>query len=151
MSLAAADLPYVPTTFTADGRFIVTFTPPAPGANPGLTSTGLYLWPVPPASSGQPLPDWLMRLASAVAGGEIDRNGVLQDRLSGAEVFDQIRAELAALPDDAPYVEWGRWHVADRATRPIALGLKLTAGEADKLVKEPAASAAAPTSSTPRR
>ena len=48
-------------------------------------------------------------------------------------IFDEIRAELAALPDDAPYVEWGRWFLADRATRPIGPGLKLTTAEVEKL------------------
>ena len=47
-------------------------------------------------------------------------------------------------PDNAPYVEWGRWLLADRATRPIAPGLKITAAEAEKQAKEMAGTGAAP-------
>jgi hypothetical protein len=129
----------IPITFTADGRFIVTSTPRTPGTNTLANTNGLYVWPVPPASSGRPLPNWLVRLASAVAGGEIDRNGTLQEHSAGAEVFDELRAELAALPLDTPYAEWGRWILADRASRPIGPGLKITAVE---LSKQRAASAA---------
>ena len=38
--------------------------------------------------------------------------------------------------DNVPCVEWGRWFLADRATRPIAPGFKITAAEAEKLAKE---------------
>ena len=139
--LGAHSTTFVPISFTADGRFLITQTPPLPGAGNVAVSdtTGLLVWPVPPGSSGQPLPAWLARLASAVAGGEIDRNGVLQDRVAGADVFDEIRAELAAQPKDAPYAEWGRWILADRATRPIGPGLKITAVEAGKLAEKRAA------------
>jgi len=53
-----------------------------------------------------------------------------------AGVFDAVRAELAALPADAPYSEWGRWFLADRATRAIGPGLKITAAEVGKRAKE---------------
>jgi WD40 repeat protein len=140
--LGAHSTTAVPVTFTADGRFIVTSTPPAPDAPPARATTGLYLWPVPPASNGQPLPDWLLRLATAVAGGELDRNGTLQEGKSGADMFQGTRTELASLPPDAPYAEWGRWLLADRATRPIGPGLKITAAE---LSKQRAAGTAATT------
>jgi len=47
-----------------------------------------------------------------------------------------VRAELAALPADAPDSEWGRWFLADRATRAIGPGLKITAAEVGKRAKE---------------
>ena len=50
--------------------------------------------------------------------------------------FDALKAELAALPDDAPYAKWGRWFLADRATRPIGPGLKLTVAEVEGRAKE---------------
>ncbi len=128
-----------PLSFTADGRFLITQTPPPVGSGPQLNSTGLQVWPVPPVSNGQPLPDWLLRIATAVAGGELDANGQLQDRVIGAEIFEQTRADLAALPPDAPYAEWGRWLLADRATRSIAPGFTITPAEAEKLAKEMAA------------
>ncbi|MSU50069.1 MAG: hypothetical protein EXS37_13460 [Opitutus sp.] len=131
--LGAHSTSLAPLSFTADGRFLITQTPPAPGANTTIGTTGLLVWPVPLGSSGQPLPDWLLRFATAVAGGGLDANGALQDRMVGAEMFDEARAELAKLPADAPYAEWGRWLLADRTTRPIGPGLKITAAEAEKL------------------
>jgi eukaryotic-like serine/threonine-protein kinase len=94
---------------------------------------GLIAWSVPVQTDRQPLPAWLLRLATAVAGGEIDHRAVFRERPFDRKDFDAIRRELAALPDDAPYVEWGRWVLADRATRPIAPGFKITATEAATL------------------
>ena len=34
------------------------------------------------------------------------------------------------------HVEWGRWFLADRATRSVAPGFTLTSVEAEKLAKE---------------
>ena len=53
-----------------------------------------------------------------------------------------IRQTLADLPDDAPYVEWGRWFLSDRATRSVAPGFTITPAEAEKLAKEMAAAPA---------
>ena len=47
-----------------------------------------------------------------------------------------VRRELAALPDDAPYVDWGRWFLSDSPTRPIAPGFTITPAEARKLAEE---------------
>lgn len=79
------------------------------------------------------MPDWQLRLANALAGGEIGRRARFRPQAFDAKVIDDLRRELAALPDDAPYVEWGRWFLTDRATRPIGPGLKLTAAEAENL------------------
>jgi hypothetical protein len=43
-----------------------------------------------------------------------------------AGTFDALRREVAGLPDDAPYVEWGRWLLADPDTRPISPGARAT-------------------------
>ncbi len=43
-----------------------------------------------------------------------------------------LRRTLADLPDDAPCVEWGRWFLADRATRSIAPGFTITPADAEK-------------------
>ena len=110
------------TTFRASER-IVAF-----GFGGNLT-----VWPAPPASDGKPVPEWLLRLATALAGGELDRRGNFRERPFQTKVFDEIRRTLAALPEDAPYAEWGRWFLADRAARAIGPGLKLTAEEAEKL------------------
>ncbi len=93
---------------------------------------GFMAWPVPPQSGPNGVPDWLLRLATAMAGGEIDARAVFREQAFDAKAFDAIRRELAALPATAPYVEWGRWLLADRATRPIAPGFTITPAEAAK-------------------
>ncbi len=89
-----------------------------------IAQSGRVVWPVPPPSSAAP--DWLLRLATAMAGGEIDARAVFREQAVEASAFDAIRHELAKLPADAPYVEWGRWILADRNTRPIAPGFTIT-------------------------
>jgi WD40 repeat protein/serine/threonine protein kinase len=102
--------------FTPSGRFFRT-------TGPG----GAWIWPVPPQSLHNPVPNWLLRLATAVAGGEIDAHAVFHETPVDGQDFAAIRSELAALPAIDPYVEWGRWFLADRTTRPVAPGLPLTA------------------------
>jgi hypothetical protein len=95
-----------------------------------------FVWPMPPPSHHQPVPEWLLRLATVLAGGEIDARAAFHEQAFDAKAFDQIRRELAALPADAPYAEWGRWFLADRATRSIGPGFKITAEEAGKLAAD---------------
>jgi WD40 repeat protein/serine/threonine protein kinase len=106
--------------FFSDGRFVASS---APG--------GAFLaWPVPPPSRHLPAPEWLLRLATAIAGGEIDENAVFREHAPETTTLQDIRQELARLPTDALYAEWGRWFLADRTTRPIGPGFKVTATEA---------------------
>ena len=58
-----------------------------------------------------------------------------------------IRRTLADLDDDAPYVEWGRWFLSDRATRSVAPGFTITPAEAKKHADT--LSAAAPATTAP--
>jgi WD40 repeat protein len=92
----------------------------------------LQVWPMPPSAPRRPVPDWLLRLAINQAGGEIDRRGAFKETQFEPKVLDEVRAELGALPKDAPYAEWGRWILADRATRPIGPGFTVTAAELKK-------------------
>jgi hypothetical protein len=103
--------------FTPDGRF--------------MTALGnrLAAWPVPPQSGNKPVPEWLLRLATMVAGGEIDARAILRERVFEAQAFDDLRRELGALPDNGLYIEWGRWFLADRAMRPIAPGFEVATGK----------------------
>jgi hypothetical protein len=115
--------------FLDHGRFL---------AQTNLLGT-FFVWPVPPQSQHKPAPEWLLQLATTVAGGEIDARAVFREQAVTAKTFDELRRELAALPADAPYVEWGRWFLADRATRPIGPGFKITRAELDNLAADFAA------------
>jgi WD40 repeat protein len=105
-----------------DGRFLCTFSP-----------THIYLWPVPPDAGNAPVPEWLLRLATICAGKRVTPDGVLVDASDEIAMFDELRREIAALPAEAPFAEWGRWFLADPATRSIAPGFTITPAEADKL------------------
>jgi WD40 repeat protein len=125
---AAADLYGV--GFSADGRFVRT------DSYDGTTR----VWSVPPAlPEGQATPEWLLELATVCTGKSIDRTGQSVDEEVDAKI-DDIRRQLAVLPDDAPYVDWGRWFLNDRADRSIAPGFTITPAEADKLAADMAAS-----------
>ena len=50
--------------------------------------------------------------------------------------LDAIRRTIEALPDSAPYAEWGKWLIADPAKRSIAPGFTITPAEAAKLAAE---------------
>ncbi len=66
----------------------------------------------------------------------------MEPATEAAERIATVRRPSADLPDDAPYVEWGRWLIADPATRSIAPGFTITAAEAAKLAAEMLATAA---------
>lgn len=111
----------------ASGRFVMV-----------VASSGrVHFWPLPPQYENTPVPEWLERLATALAGVKLDDNGVLAPVAGGfartQEELAAIRHELAGLPDDAPFAEWGRWLLADPAKRPIAPGFKITSEAAEKL------------------
>jgi serine/threonine protein kinase/WD40 repeat protein len=93
------------------------------GSNPSFTPE-LAVWPLPPLDLRVPVPGWLLRLATATAGGTVDRFAAFREQPADEETFDAIRAELAALPVNAPYADWGRWLLADPATRPPAPAFK---------------------------
>jgi hypothetical protein len=63
-------------------------------------------------------------------------SGVPENMPGAGEKLDELRRTVAALPDNAPYVSWGRWFFADRATRPIAPGFTITAAEAEESAAE---------------
>jgi WD40 repeat protein len=113
--------------FSPDGRFILTY---------GTSPRTALVWPVPPLVTTAPLPAWLGRLAAAVAGGAIGATGEFRAASVAPAEFDTLRAELAALPDDAPFVSWGRWFLADPERRAISPEVALTAAEAAELAKE---------------
>ncbi|MBI5767360.1 MAG: hypothetical protein HZA93_06155 [Verrucomicrobia bacterium] len=111
--------------FSPDGRFVQTRT---------ANGTTYHLWSVPPPlPAGATTPAWLLDLAAICAGKTVNADGAFE---SAAHLFGKIadiRRTLAALPDDAPYVEWGRWFLSNRATRSVAPGFTITPAEAEKL------------------
>ncbi|MSU51618.1 MAG: WD40 repeat domain-containing protein [Opitutus sp.] len=126
-----------------DGRFLQTF---ATGLDGKRT---VRLWAAPPDGHGAPTPAWLLRLATVCAGRRLSDDGKLVSAADEVAKMEAIRREIAALPDDAPYVEWARWFLSDRPARPIAPGFTITPAEAEKLAKELDGEPAAPATPEP--
>ena len=121
--------------FSPDGRFVRTET----AGSPAVSST-FFLWSVPPEAGDVPAPEWLLQLATICAAKTINEAGQCVNIPEVIAQTNDVRRELAALPDHAPFVEWGRWILNDRADRSIAPGFTLTPAEADKLAADLAAS-----------
>jgi len=129
----------VSAEFSPDGRFIRTET----------SNNHFFVWSVPSPAGNAPVPDWLLDLAMICAGKRLTDDGRLESAADSVGRIDDVRRTLAERPDDAPYVEWGRWFLADRATRSIAPGFTITPAEAEKLAASMGASPAAPTTPPP--
>jgi WD40 repeat protein len=133
--------------FSPDGRFVVTqATVPAPSS---AVTQNQRLWIAPPQGRGR-TPAWLIELATICAGQRLTEEGQFVSAADAMGGMDDIRREIAGLPDDAPYVEWGRWFLSDSPKRSIAPGFTVTPAEAKKL-REEFATIAPPVSSTPVR
>jgi WD40 repeat protein len=117
--------------FSPDGRFVRTETVGSPGL-PG----SFFLWSVPPEGGA---PEWLLKLATICAGKTINDDGQSVDVSGVLAQLDDVRRQLGILPDHAPFVEWGRWVLNDRADRSIAPGFTITPASADKLAADLAA------------
>ncbi len=89
---------------------------------------------IPPhMPDGESIPEWLLQLASVLAGRTVnDAEECVSDPTAMRQI-DAVRRELATLSVDAPYADWGRWILDDRADRPIAPGFTITPAEADKM------------------
>ena len=109
--------------FDASGRFLTVLT----------QNYDFYAWSLPASSFGHPVPPWLLQLATALAGGVVDDGALFREQAADASTFEAIGDELAALPEDAPFAAWGRWFLADPATRSLAPDFTLTPAEAAKL------------------
>lgn len=110
-----------------DGRFLQTFATGIDG-----TRT-VRLWAAPPDGKGAPTPAWLLRLATVCAGRRLADDGKIVGAADAIAKMEELRREIAALPDDVPYVEWARWLLSDSSTRSIAPGFTITPAEAVKL------------------
>jgi len=111
------------TGFNPDGSriaFVTADKEPAAGK--------AYVWDVAP--SRVECPGWLLQLAEAVGGTKLDNLSVTEPtRLDRVAVLDQIRRELDTAPEDNDWVTWGRWLLADPATRTISPFSKVTMPE----------------------
>jgi len=104
--------------FSPDGKRIVT-------ASQDNTAR---VWDAAPTSAS--FPDWLLPLSEAISGQVLNQKNLLEPtRLNRAEVLNQIRQKLTREPGDDDWVVWGRWFLADRATRTISPFSKLTVPE----------------------
>lgn len=128
--------------FSADGRFVMTFF--ATG-----NERATRLWAAPPVSPARQAPSWLLRLATICAGRRLNESAKVVGALDEFDRFAELRREIAALPDDAPFAAWGKWFLSTDPARPIAPGFTVTPAEAKKLADTLAAVTAAAPPATP--
>jgi dipeptidyl aminopeptidase/acylaminoacyl peptidase len=108
--------------FSPDGKRIVT------ASDDGTAR----VWDIAPSGTG--FPDWLLELAEAVAGERLNPQGVLEPTgQDPATVIARIRQQLGQAPGDDDWVVWGRWFLADRATRTISPFSKVSIREYNEL------------------
>lgn len=100
--------PHQTTSLSPDGRWLATTT----------DDTTVRVWPVldPPV----PVPNWLPMLAEQIGGERINERGAIVST-DGRELR-QIRKNLSRWDDEAFYIRWGKWLLADRADRPLFPG-----------------------------
>lgn len=121
--------------FSTDGRFLWTDE-----VGVGKELTRFCVWSVPPESGGAPAPEWLLQLATICATKKVDETAHVIDVPEVLGQLADVRRRLAALPDNAPYVEWGRWFLSESDARPIAPGFTITPQMAAKLAADLTAS-----------
>jgi WD40 repeat protein/serine/threonine protein kinase len=87
-----------------------------------------WVWDMAPARG--PCPDWLLPLSEAISGMVLSPQGLLENTsLERAATLKEIRRRLDKEKDDSDWVIWGRWLLADRATRTISPFSKITVPE----------------------
>ena len=62
---------------------------------------------------------------------------------------DDLRREIAALPDTAPYATWAKWFLSTDPARSIAPGFTITPADAKKLADTLSAPAPTPATTAP--
>jgi hypothetical protein len=72
----------------------------------------------------------LPQLAEVISGQRLNQQGILeQTKLNRGEILNQLRQRLNQASDDDAWVIWGRWFLADPATRTISPFSKQTVPE----------------------
>jgi eukaryotic-like serine/threonine-protein kinase len=113
--------------FSPDGNFLL-----YQFAGPTGMITRIRSLP-PPLPHGASTPEWLLQLATMIAGKVInDTEQCVAVPASQLQV-ESLRRELASLPAGAPYAEWGLWMLDQRADRPIAPGFTISPTDAGRL------------------
>ncbi len=86
------------------------------------------VWDVAPLP--ETCPNWLPDLVEAISGQKVSPQGTMEaTKLDCAEILEQLRQRLRRGPVQDPWVQWGRWFLADPATRTISPSSKLTVPE----------------------
>jgi WD40 repeat protein len=101
-------IPIGTALFSPDGIRIVT-----------ALSDSARIWDISP--TGKAAPDWLLRLADAVAEQHLNDRGVFEPLSEDPiDVLKQIKDQLGHERADDDWAIWGRWFLADRSTRTIS-------------------------------
>jgi hypothetical protein len=104
--------------FSPDGKRLVTAS----------DDGSARIWDLLPAN--RIVPEWLLRLATAVAGESLNERGFFEPiSEEPLEVLQQIREQLTRESEDDDWIRWGRWFLADRSTRTISPFSKITVPE----------------------
>jgi WD40 repeat protein/serine/threonine protein kinase len=104
--------------FTPDGRQILTTS------DDGTAR----VWDFAPSTANHP--DWLLQLAEVISGKRLNKKGILeQTKLNRGDILNQLRQRLNQESNDDEWVRWGRWFLADPATRTISPSSKQTVPE----------------------
>jgi WD40 repeat protein len=86
------------------------------------------VWDMAPAHG--PCPDWLLPLSEAISGLRLSPQGLLENTsLERAKTLKEIRRRLDREENNSDWVIWGRWLLADRATRTISPFSSITVPE----------------------
>jgi dipeptidyl aminopeptidase/acylaminoacyl peptidase len=94
--------------FSPDGKRIVTDS-----------SVTARIWDISPTRETPP--EWLLRLASAVAGQRLNDRGVFEPLSENSvDVLNQVKDQLSHEPADDDWAIWGQWFLADGSTRTIS-------------------------------
>jgi Flp pilus assembly protein TadD len=85
------------------------------------------VWDISPAPANHPA--WLAEIAEVIAGKVLNNQGVLERTRLSLGTLLQIRQRLDHEPESDDWVQWGRWFLADPATRTISPFSKMTVTE----------------------
>ena len=94
--------------FSFDGKRIVT-----------TSGNEARIWDLVPG--GKTSPEWLPRVAEAIAGEHLSDQGVFElPKTDPVEMLEEIKDQLTRESSDDDWVAWGRWFLDDRPARTIS-------------------------------